>query len=95
MIDNSIIESEVESGRDYENESTVQANGASRETIVRFTPMARMRSNAVAQATKMDHGDRLSPPRKSHVDPEKTMADKHRKWRRQIKGAKQRKAEEN
>lgn len=95
MIDNSIIESEVESGRDYENESTVQANGASRETIVRFTPMARMRSNAVAQATKMDHGDRLSPPRKSHVDPEKTMADKHRKWRRQIKAAKQRKDEEN
>ena len=95
IVDDSMMESEVESGRDSEDESTVQANGASSETIVRFTPMARMRSNAVAQATQMDHNDNVSPPRKSQTDPEKTMADKHRKWRRQIKAAQKRKDEEN
>ena len=94
IVDDSMMESEVESSRDSGHESIVQTNGASSETIVRFTPMARMRSNAVAQASQMDRGDLLSPPRKSQVDPEKTMADKHRKWRRQIKAAQQRKDEE-
>ncbi|KAI2492920.1 hypothetical protein MHU86_21634 [Fragilaria crotonensis] len=72
-----------------------QSSEISGEVALRSTPMARMRSNAVAQAAKVDQDTFVSPPRKAHIDPEKTMAEKHRKWRRQIKEAKRLKDEDN
>jgi hypothetical protein len=65
------------------------------EVALRSTPMARMRSHAVAQAAKEDQDAFVSPPRKALLDPEKTMAEKHRKWRRQIKEAKRLKDEDD
>ena len=91
MVEPSMIESAIESIRESEDASVGLAHT---ETMVRSTPMARMRLDPVALATQMIAEKPVSPPRKPQMDPEKTMADKHRKWRRQIKEAQRRKDQE-
>lgn len=94
MTDSSFVESAIESVGGSEVDSAPQSSEMSGDLAVRSTPMARMRSDAVAQAAKQEQDVVDSPPRESKIDPEKKMADKHRKWRRQIKEAKRLKDEE-
>ena len=92
--DSSIVESSLSSVPKSEVEVNVNITVVDTDIMGRSTPMARMRLDEVALAAQMDPDPLASPPRKVQIDPQKTMADKHRKWRRQMKEVQRLKDEE-
>lgn len=61
------------------------------EILARSSPMARMRSNQIAEAIRLVPPTAISPPRPTG---EEAVAQKHRKWRRQIKRAQEKRRQQ-
>jgi hypothetical protein len=68
-----------------------QHHGAYTEIMIQSTPMARMRSDAIASATYFDPKSPSSSPRPSGPE---VIANKHRKWRQQMKEVQRRKIQQ-